>query len=291
MSIATSAEGVVAHSRAASHIVDALIEERAPHFVASSAWPVMRPALYALLGYRQARRLANDVAGMGGREAFEHLSGLLSLRTEARGLERIPRRGRLMIVCNHPASVADGVAVYDLLKPVRPDLCFFANADIFRVCPQLDEVMIPVEWADHKRTRERTRHTLQCAKEAFEAERAVIIFPAGQLARRGSDGRLRDEAWAPSALSLARRYNAPVVPMHLAGPSSTLFHIFDRVSTELRDVTLFHELLNKRRARYRLRVGPLVSPTALDPDAAAATLAMKSYVETVLPAELDRSAV
>ena len=79
--------------------------------------------------------------------------------------------------------------------------------------------------------------------------------------------------------------------MHLAGPSSTLFHIFDRVSTELRDVTLFHELLNKRRARYRLRVGPLVSPTALDPDAAAATLAMKSYVETVLPAELDRPAV
>jgi putative hemolysin len=291
MSTATSAEGLVAHSRAASHIVDALIEERAPHFVASPLWPLMRPALYALLGYGQARRLADDVRHMGGREAFEHLSGLLSLKTEVRGLERIPRRGRLMIVCNHPASVADGVAVYDLLKPIRPDLCFFANADIFRVCPALDEMMIPVEWADHKRTRERTRHTLQRAKEAFEAERAVIIFPAGQLARRGRDGRLLDEAWAPSALSLARRYNAPVAPMHLSGPSSTLFHVFDRVSTELRDVTLFHELLNKRHARYRLRVGPLVSPSALDPDAAAATIAMKTYVEQVLPAELDTPAL
>ena len=291
MSIAASAEGLVAHSRAASHIVDALIEERAPHFVASRAWPLMRPALYALLGYRQARRLADDVANMGGREAFEHLSALLSLRTEAKGLERIPRRGRLMIVCNHPASVADGVAVHDLLKPIRPDLCFFANADIFRVCPALDEMMIPVEWADAKRTRERTRHTLRRAREAFEAERAVMIFPAGQLARRGPGGRLSDEAWAPSALSLARRYNAPVVPMHLAGPSSTLFHVFDRFSTELRDVTLFHELLNKRRARYQLRVGPLISPAALDPDAAAATLAMKSYVEQVLPAELDRPAL
>ena len=291
MSTATSAEGLVAHSRAASHIVDALIEERAPHFVASPLWPLMRPALYALLGYRQARRLADDVSHMGGREAFEHLSGLLSLKTEVRGLERIPRRGRLMIVCNHPASVADGVAVYDLLKPIRPDLCFFANADIFRVCPALDEMMIPVEWADHRRTRARTRHTLQRAKEAFEAERAVMIFPAGQLARRGPDGRLLDEAWAPSALSLARRYNAPVVPMHLSGPSSTLFHVFDRVSTELRDVTLFHELLNKRRARYRLRVGPLISPAALDPDAAAATIAMKTYVEHVLPAELDTPAL
>jgi putative hemolysin len=275
---------------AVAHIVDTLIEERAPRLVASGAWPALRPALYRLLGYRKARRLADDVAGLGGREAFEHLSKLLSLKTEARGLERIPRRGRLMIVCNHPSSVADGVAVYDLLKTLRPDLCFFANADIFRVCPALDEMMIPVEWADHKRTRERTRHTLHRAKQAFEAERAVMIFPAGQLARRGPGGRLFDEAWAPSALSLARRHHAPVVPMHLAGPSSTLFHLFDRISTELRDVTLFHELLNKRGARYRLRVGPLISPAALGADLAVATAAMKTYVEQVLPAELDRPA-
>jgi putative hemolysin len=287
MNSAASALALPAHSRARAHIVDALIEERAPHLVASPAWPLMRPGLYTLLGYRRARRLADTVGSMGGRDAFEHLSGLLSLHTEAKGLERIPRRGRLVIICNHPASVADGVAVYDLLKGVRPDLCFFANADIFRVCPALDELMIPVEWAETKKTRERTRHTLQRAKEAFEAERAVIIFPAGQLARRGADGRLSDEAWAPSALSLARRYNAPVVPMHLSGPVSNLFHFFDRFSTELRDCTLFQELLNKRHARYKLRIGPLVSPDALDSDAAAATAAMKTYVEQVLPAELD----
>lgn len=177
------------------------------------------------------------------------------------------------------------------MKAVRPDLCFFANADIFRVCPALDALMIPVEWAETKKTRERARHTLQCAKDAFEAERAVIIFPAGQLARRGPDGQLADEAWAPSALSLARRHNAPVVPMHLSGPSSNLFHFFDRFSTELRDCTLFHELLNKRGAGYRLRVGPPVSPAALDSDAVAATAAMKTYVEHVLPAELDRAAL
>jgi putative hemolysin len=286
MNSAASALRLIAHSRAEAHIVDALIEERAPHYVASPFWPAMRPALYALLGYHKARRLADDVAGMGGQRAFEHLSALLSLRTEAVGLERIPRRGRLMVVCNHPASVADGVAVYDLLRPIRPDLCFFANADIFRVCPALDELMIPVEWAETRKTRERTRHTLQRAKEAFEAERAVIIFPAGQLARRDSTGRIRDEAWASSALSLARRHNAPVAPMHLSGPSSTLFHFFDRFSTELRDVTLFHELLNKRRARYRLRVGPLVAAADLDPDVTAATAAMKAYIEDVLPAEL-----
>ena len=125
----------------------------------------------------------------------------------------------------------------------------------------------------------------------------VIFGTSGDLTRRllmpaiynlAKDGRLSDEAWASSALSLARKHKAPVAPMHLSGPSSNLFHLFDRFSTELRDVTLFHELLNKRHMRYSLRVGPLIAPEALDADVAAATAAMKIYVEKVLPAEFDR---
>jgi putative hemolysin len=268
-----------------AHIVDVLIQERAPHLSQETSWPVLRPALYALLGYRKARALADAVATMDGRQAFEHLSKLLALKVTAVGLERIPRKGRLVIICNHPSSVADGIAVYDAIKAVRPDLIFFANADAFRVCPQLDEMLIPIEWVEEKRTREHTRQTLDRAKAAFEAERAVVIFPAGQLARCATGGVLTDDPWAPSALSLARKFNATVVPMHLTAPTSTLFHIFDRISEELRDITLFHELLNKRRGKFALRVGPPIAARALDSDAVAATAAMKVYVEQVLPAE------
>ena len=267
------------------HIVDVLIRERAPHLSLEPSWRVMRPALYALLGYRKARALADAVATMGGRAAFEHLSKLLALKVTAVGLERIPRKGRLVIICNHPSSVADGIAVYDAIKAIRPDLIFFANADAFRVCPQLDEILIPIEWVEEKRTREHTRQTLERARAAFEAERAVVIFPAGQLARCAPGGVLTDDPWAPSALSLARKFNAPIVPMHLTAPTSTLFHIFDRISEELRDITLFHELLNKRRGKFHLRVGTLIAPRVLDSDAVAATAAMKNYVEKVLPAE------
>ncbi|WP_204317643.1 hypothetical protein, partial [Klebsiella aerogenes] len=59
------------------------------------------------------------------------------------------------------------------------------------------------------------------AKAAFEAERALVIFPAGRLARRERDGVLVDPPWMASALSLARKYDAPVVPLHLEGPWST----------------------------------------------------------------------
>lgn len=270
------------------HIVDVLIAERAPRLAASPAWPLARPLLYRLLNYRRARRMADAIAPLPGIEALEHVSRLLEVKVKVSGLERIPSSGRLVIVSNHPTGIADGIAVWDTLRDRRPDLCFYANADAHRVVPGFSDVLIPVEWVAAKRTREHTRTTLHMTRQAMEAGRALAIFPAGRLARRTPDGRLCDPPWMSSAVSIARRHEAPVAPVHMTGPWSTLFHAFDRISKELRDITLFHELLNKRGGRFTLTVGPLVSPDRLGGDAEAATLALKAYVETVLPKDPDR---
>jgi len=181
------------------------------------------------------------------------------------------------------------VAVYDALKAIRPDICFYANSDAHRVSPGLGEVLIPVEWVEAKRTRERTRLTLQLTREALEAERCLVIFPAGRLARRGADGGLADPPWAPTAVSIARRHEAPIVPLHVAGPWSALFHVFDRFSPELRDVTLFHELLNKHGREFALIGGRPVPPAALAGEAAEVVLRMKHHVERVLPRDADQA--
>jgi putative hemolysin len=269
------------------HIVDVLIAERAPRLSASLIWPLARPLLYALLDYAKARRLAETIAPMPGRAALDLVSDHLDLRLSVIGLERVPRAGRLIVVANHPTGLADGLAVYDALKTVRPDLCFYANSDAHRVAPRFDEILIPVEWVEAKRTRERTRLTLQLTRQALEAERCLVIFPSGRLARRGLDGKLADLAWAPSAVSLARKYAAPVLPIHLAGPWSSLFHLFDRLSPELRDITLFHEMLNKRGQRFTLTVGHPIPPADLGADEAAAAR-LKAFVEQDLPADPER---
>ncbi len=275
--------------RPVSHIVDVLIEERAPHLVASGLWPVLRPALYALLGYTKARAMVDAVANMPGRAALDYVADLLAVQVQTRGLEHLPATGRLVLVSNHPTGIADGVAVYDALKARRPDLCFFANSDAHRVCPGFDDVLIPVEWVEEKRTRARARLTLKRAQEAFEAERAVMIFPAGRLARRDANGRLMDPDWMPSALSLAKKHNAPVLPIHMTGPNSTLFHLFDKVSRELRDITLFHELLNKRGGQFNLTLGPLIAPGQWGADSGLGTMALKAYVETELSEDPGRA--
>ena len=271
----------------APHIVDVLIAERAPRLTGSAAWPLVRSALYGLLDYAKARRMADAIGPMGGRQALDYVSDLLELKVRTAHLDRLPASGRCLVVCNHPTGIADGLAVHDALRTVRDDLIYFANADALRVSPRLSETVVPVEWVTAKRTREKTRATLQAAREAFEAERCVVMFPAGRLARVGPDGLLTDPEWAATAASLARKYEAPVIPIHVAGPTSRLFHLFDKVSQELRDITLFHELLNKKGRAFDLIVGRPIPPLALDVDAQSATLKLKTFVERTLAADPD----
>ncbi len=266
-----------------SHIVDTLIAERAPRLTASPLWPLLRPPIYGLLGYGRARRMADSIAGIGGRAALDHVSALLDLKVSARGLQNMPASGRAVVVANHPTGIADGVAVYDVLKQLRPDIVFYANADAHRVCRQFDEVLIPVEWVEEKRSRERMRLTLSMTRDALEAERALMIFPAGRLAVKDEGGLLTDPPWAASAVSIARKYEAPIIPIHVAGPWSTLFHLFDKRSQELRDITLFHELLNKTGRKFELIVGKPIDPASLAADTGEATTDLKRYVERVLP--------
>ena len=269
------------------HICDVLIAERAPRLTGSVFWPALRPLFYRLLGYRHARTMADAVGPLSGLEALGHMSNLLELEVSAFNLDRIPATGRCVVVCNHPTGIADGIAVHDAVSRRRPDAIFFANADALRVAPRLSETVIPVEWVVSKRTREKTRLTLLAAREAFEAERCVVLFPAGRISRIGADGALADPVWAATAASLARKYAAPVVPIHVAGPRSHLFHLFHRISDELRDITLFHELLNKQGKAFRLHVGRPVDPAGLPADAVEATLALKTFTERVLAHQPD----
>jgi putative hemolysin len=258
------------------HIVDELIHERAPRLVASPAWPVAKPVLYGILGYPKAVAMADGIRDLGGAEALDYISRLLALKVHVRGLEHLPGKGRCIVVCNHPTGIADGIAVADAIARVRRDAIFFANADALRVNPRLGEALIPVEWVAAKRTHGKTRDTLLAAQGAFEAERCVVVFPAGRLARRDGEGRLTDPPWAPTAVSLAQKYAAPVVPMHLTGPNSFWFHLFNRFSAELRDITLFHEFLNKAKKRFDLVVGTPIDAEGLD------TGRLKTYVEREL---------
>ena len=152
-----------------------------------------------------------------------------------------------MVIANHPTGIADGIVLYGALSKVRPDLFIFANADALRVLPQLEEVIAPVEWRPERRTHRQNRETMDYARRAFEAGRMAVLFPSGRLAKRRWWS-LHERPWMASGAMMARRFNLPVVPLHITARNSALFYLFDRIHPTLRDITLFHEVLNKRPA-------------------------------------------
>jgi putative hemolysin len=261
------------------HIVDVLIEERCPKLAADWTWPAVRPLLYAVLGYRQARAMADLIAPLNGFASFEALSDLLKVKLDIVGEEHVPASGRMVIAANHPTGLADGVAVFDALKRKRPDLTFFANADAIRVSPRFGEVIIPVEWVQDKRSAAKTRETLRLANEAFAKERCVVLFPSGALATREKGVGLVDRPWHATVVSLARKQNAPLVPMHVRAENSELYYRFSEWSKELRDITLFHELLNKKGYTFGITYGQPIPPERLQGEPQAVTDALKAYIE------------
>lgn len=266
------------------HIVETLIEERAARLVASPLWPLWRRLLYPLLRQPDAVKLADEIAPLSGPAVMDHVSALLDLRVDARGLDNIPRDGAVIIAPTHPTGIADGVALYDALKGVRDDAIFFANRDALRVAPRLDEVIIPVEWVAARRTRERSRETLTSATAAFEAGRCVVLFPSGRIAWRDRRGALNEQPWLATLAVFARKYRCPIVPAHVTARNSRLYYWFWKLNAELRDITLFNELLNKRGKLFRIRFGEAVPPDALPRDSAAAAAALQRHAVEDLPA-------
>lgn len=282
------AKGASQNAVRGTHIVDDLIAERGQKLVNSWSWPLVKPFLYRILHYREAVHMADQIAPLDGASALDYISGVLNLDLDVTGLERIPKSGAFVMAINHPTGIADGIAVYDALKTVRNDMSFFANRDATRVSPGFAEMMVPVEWRAEHRSHAKTKETLRLASKAFTENRAVVIFPSGRLAV-WRDDRLVERPWQPSMVSLARKYCVPVLPAHLDARNSWLFYWFANQNfTEMRDVTVFHELLNKKGKTFRLRIGPLIGHDKIaSGDAHEVTDRLQHHCAKVLAEEAD----
>ncbi len=131
------------------------------------------------------------------------------------------------------------------------------------------------------------RETLQLSSRAFKEGRVVVMFPSGRIAF-WKDGRLNERPWLSSAVTLARKQDVPILPVNVQSRNSGLFYWFANWNTELRDMTVFHELLNKRGKTFRIRFGPPIPQERFaEGDAAEVTQRLQAHVVERLAADSD----
>ncbi len=243
--------------------IDPLIAERAPWLFRQS--PMVRPLrglLHMALSYDRTVALGTEFRDAPTPEIMGELGRLLAREVTVAGLRNIPRHGPALIVANHPTGIADGIMLHHVLAPIRPDLFVYANHDVLRVLPQMADMIAPVEWRKEKRSHAKTKQTMDYTRQAVKDGRIGVIFPSGRLAKRRGL-RLHERPWMASAAMLARKFDLPVIPVNIRARNSVLFYLFDMIHPTLRDITLFHEMLNKDRQPYEITIGEEISPASL----------------------------
>ena len=210
---------------------------------------------------------------------MEYVSRLLSLDLDVTGLENIPtdrrlhhrrqssdrhRRRRRRLRC----ADARAAGHRDLHQPRRDP----HQSASFRI-PH------PGRVAEELRDRTKMHETLQLSSRAFSEGAGGGDLPLRPHRLSGTNGRLNERPWQSSAITLARKQGVPIVPVNVQSRNSGLFYWFANWSTELRDMTVFHELLNKRGKTFRIRFGPLIPQERFaEGDAAEVTERLQAHV-------------
>ncbi|MEW6337476.1 MAG: lysophospholipid acyltransferase family protein [Acidobacteriota bacterium] len=234
----------------------------------------IRRAVHALVSPAVERWLALDRL----QHAYDRLEGARDTRSFIRAVldglsvevrvspaaeERVPRTGPLVIVANHPFGAIEGLALADAVLAVRPDVLVMANLVLGRI-PELRPLFGLVDPFGTRRSARASAAGLRASLAHLESGGALVVFPAGEvshldLARRA----VTDPAWSTTAVRLARRTGARVLPAHVAGANGPLFQVAGLVHPALRTALLPRELLQSQGRVLQIRLGRPLPPERL----------------------------
>ena len=186
-------------------------------------------------------------------EALEVLN--VRIRIDPRDLDRIPKKGPLVVVSNHPFGGIEGVILGKILLQARSDVRILANYLLKRV-GGIGDFIIPVDPFEERQT---ARGNLKGLKEALRWLKdggVLATFPAGEVAsfnvcRR----RVIDPAWSSHVAGIVRRARAAVLPVYFPGKNGWFFQSMGLIHPRLRTALLAREFMNKMHKEIPVYIG------------------------------------
>ncbi len=215
------------------------------------------------------------------------LEGLLremdiDLRIDAADLDRIPKKGPVVAVGNHPYGVLDGAVLAVLLSRVRSDVKILTNVLLAGI-PELERSCIFVDPLGAPESPARNRRALRQALEWLENGGLLALFPAGEVSRwQLPQGAVVDGEWNTTAARLIRKTGASALPVYFPGHNSVGFQLAGMIHPRLPLVLLLQEFLQQEGKAVELRVGSAVPASTIaeirDERSATAYLRWRTYL-------------
>ena len=261
------------------HPIDEIMEERCPNLMKNKIiWFLIRPLVFKIFKYNDAKKIVSDISKKSGFECFSYLTHFLQSDHNVQNIENVPKNGPIILAGNHPTGLTDGIVMFDVLKERRPDYTLYANSDMIKIARGFQDIIIPVDWNEKNKSSEKSRMILKLTKDTLIKNKALLVFPSSRLSKRKGI-RLYERPWIATIIKLSTKFNAPIVPFHMSASNSLLFYILDIVNTELKDISLFKELINKKDFKYNIKFGKPIKPFSIDHDFEKETKKIQNYVE------------
>jgi putative hemolysin len=182
----------------------------------------------------------------------------IKLDVQPSDLERIPAKGPLVAVANHPFGVLDGAALAVLLSRVRPDVRILTNS-LLEGIPELHEHCIFVDPFHAASSTDKNVKPLKQAMAWLRQGGALAVFPAGEVSQWNvRQAQVTDPVWNTVAARLVRKTGASAMPVYFCGRNSVTFQLLGLINPRLRTLFLLQEFLQQREKNVQVRIGKAI---------------------------------
>lgn len=202
------------------------------------------PMIERLIGFNKLRAIyrSQQLSGLHKQTFTKQL--IQGLRVNVVGkdkvLSKLPETGPCIVVCNHPHGMVDGVIMANLLNQSRNDIKILANEGL-RLFKEIEDYFI---FANPLKSNAaiNPKALKQCFSH-LNAGGLLVLFAAGRVSTYQKEKAfITDAPWNRLVVSLAEKSNAPILPVHISGGNSPLFHTLGRIYHRLRLVMLTREM-------------------------------------------------
>jgi len=182
----------------------------------------------------------------------------IELLTSESEISRIPKKGPVVIVANHPHGLVDGMVLAELIGSVRTDYKILTRSLLTGV-KQIDQFMIPVPFDHEENALQKSLEMRRVAMKHLENDGVLVLFPSGKVASSDTIfGSVVEGEWSPFTAKLIQKSNADVLPIFFPGSNSRMYQIANQISATLRQGLLIYEVVQAMNKPQKPVVGNLI---------------------------------
>ena len=134
---------------------------------------------------------------------IEALISLVGVRLHTRGLEKTPREGRFLLVCNHLFIADPGIILHCFKKSQLAFVTKKENQKLPLIAPIMHKILCqPI---DRENDRSALKTILKCISLIKEDKCSMCVFPEGYTSK---DGKLHP--FRPGVFKIAQKANVPI---------------------------------------------------------------------------------